>query len=534
MSRTLSVLLFVLCASVAYAQDRSSDLPDVLVPSSIMEMDPITVEETKYGIPAEEEQASSFDEVALPELGVLEIKEPILPYKLPGSDILYPSGAKDSSLAAEAVFGIGLRNQLAGSLLFYRFGTLPGFEFRYDHESLDGFSAQAAGSSYYGRRDSLSFSVNSDFGSLVLGARGSIADDEAGLQNNATFDSRIHRLAELEIDASYLFRDLFRLSLKPQIAGSTLHLKGENPERYSELLTGADFLAELFFDKFKVGLASDYGFRTLITSTDETLDFGLHRVNAQLLFGVELPLGLRVDGRGGWSYSTDMDHGYAFTVGITGTPHTLLSFGVVGGYRIIPLDLYDIFTEYDLVDIPTSLIDNRGWYGSLEGTITILRNMSARVGFGLAWNSAQPYPDSYDDARGFFPLLLENVVSLEPELGFSWSIADIIDLGVSWQGRFYDDTSLYPWNRIQVLASGTDPADRFGGGLEALLVLGPNRDTFVPEIDLDGFYRLSKSIKVIAEASDLLSPLLADAIRYTWSPYQDVGIRATLKIQIGL
>ena len=528
------VLVFLLFASALFAQDSASDLPDIQVPSIIMEMDQVTIGETKFGIPEDGKLASSFDEVALPELGALEIKEPILPFTLPGSDIQFPSGVKDQSLAAEAILGVGLRNQLTGNLLLYHFGTLTGFEFRYTHEGIDGFAGQPAGSSYYKRADSLGISINSDFGALAIGAKGAFIDSEAGLQSNPAFDTRIHRLAELEIDASYLFRDLFRLSLSPKIAGSALLLKGANPERYTELLTGADFLGELFFKRFKLGLASDYDFRTLMESTNQSLNFDLHRVSAQLFFGIELPFGLRIDGRGGWRYSTDMDHRYVFSLGVTGTPHTLVSFSVAGGYRIIQLDLYDVFKEYEFVDTPANLADNQGWYGSVAGTITILRNMSARVGFDLAWNSAQPYPDTYDATRGFFPLLLEDVVSLEPELGFDWRIADIIDLGVSWQGRFYDDTNLVPWNRMQIQVAGEAPSDTFGGGLEALLILGPNRDTLLPEINLDGFYRFSKNIKVVAEAADLLSPLLGNEYRHTWNPYQDVGLTATLKIQIGL
>ncbi len=74
----------------------------------------------------------------------------------------------------------------------------------------------------------------------------------------------------------------------------------------------------------------------------------------------------RLNGSLGWYWIENLGHLVPFNLALTVTPTEFLSFTVGGGYRIEEFNLKDIFNDYPLAGVPSSLHDNHGWFAELR------------------------------------------------------------------------------------------------------------------------------------------------------------------------
>ena len=540
----ITSLLF-LAALCIWSQDIEPEIPDIQIPPAVLEMGPITVSDTEYGIPTESGTSLFTIDVPLPEIVTLKVSEPVIRTKIEGTEITFPELPRETALATETLFGIGTHNQILTDITLLTLSERPTVSFDFSHDFLDWFSTAREGSAYYRRIDRVGGILKTSFKTMLEGAtldaHTSFLDSAFGLQSNQNIDERINRAIGLDFSADYVYGDMFKFTGKPKVLLTAVEFKGTSYNNIYEVYSGIDLSGEIIFEYLKIGLTTDYAYRTLLQSTAESVALNLHRVSTVLLLDWQLPFDLYLSGNGGWFYNSDMNHKFPFMLDISGTPVDYFSFSLRGGFQVEEINLQDILEYHELIDYhelmdyPVSLQDNQRWFAEFDAELEIIPGLWTQAGFNVAWNSAYPYPEKVN-ARGLFPISQNTVVTLEPELVFGWNISKSVALNLGWWSTFFTDVPvpLVPYNLLAFDGYVNSHGNVYGIEYSLRFLLGPNRDIQLPYFDLEGFYRFTDNVKVIVKVDDLLAPLHINSPRYLWNPYLDVGIRAGLQVQMNM
>ena len=559
MKHRILIFVFILCLLPGFGQDLAPDTPEIIIPDTLLIIETPELLNPELGIPLDESLLEAVGEVMLPRIDDFPVQEPRVLQKIPGTDITFPPAERETSLTAESVLGAGTRNHIMSRILLYKLGDHPTMELDFLHEALDGFSLHPPGSSFYSRTEELTGELALSTEDLEMDADGSYREFERGLQGQSEYDAQIYRNVRAALTGTFQGDEIYRLRVEPEFRVASLIWKGVDPERFSELLASGSIVGELFFEKVRLGLSGSYGYRTLLEHPAGDWDYTLHRIDTRLSLGITLPRDLRIDASGGWYYSADVGHLFPFSFGFGGTPFNFLTFSLSGGYRARGVDMADLLERFPVMSPPEELRDDHGWFGKLDGRFNLSGGSFIRTGIVVGWNSGFPRAGGFDSESGFFDVLQEELITVEPEAEITWQVSSRTALNLGWQGLFYSGSSLMPQNRFFFEVGGDfrkrsaeaadddaaagDPAagvrppgesSRLGGGLSLLFLSGPHKEPQLPELGLSGFYRITDSIKLGVEAQDLLAPFMGGVPRWLWEPYEEPGIRFTAKVHIRL
>ncbi|KPJ79962.1 MAG: hypothetical protein AMS17_21115 [Spirochaetes bacterium DG_61] len=200
------------------AQDLEPEEPEIVLPSVILEIEDLSVERITAALPEDEVLLTPEPQFPLPEAGELEVGEPEIDFISPQTGTPVFQVKEGKFLTAEAVLGAGTVNNFYGRVSLYFLGEKPEGKILYQHETLDGFSSEPAGSGYNIREDRLESYLNFNLGRVGFKTEGTFADGERGLQGKGNFFSKINRYVQTSLGAEIPMAGWFTLRSAVDIA----------------------------------------------------------------------------------------------------------------------------------------------------------------------------------------------------------------------------------------------------------------------------------------------------------------------------
>jgi len=401
------LLIFASGVQPSLGQETEPEEPEIVLPSVILEIEDLSVEKVRAGLPESEELPTPWREHPLPEPGELEIEETSLGIVMPDEGSSPPTGKKD--FVAEATVGAGIPNHFFSSISLHKYGELPEGTLLFRHEMLDGFSDKPPGSGYNFREDTLKGMLRFALGEFEIKTKAEFSDFERGLQGYGNFYSKLNRSLKGAVTANYSISE--RLLLKGNIDGwvsSQLLTGTPSGSQTREIVLSPQIRGELLMENWYLGLTPRLSYRNVPDRTHLLVT----RVGVAGDFGVNLGEKYRLDGGVGWFYSEPTNHLVPFHLAITATPFFpryrfnidleaaeqqgkygggLLSSLLVGEHDTVQapvIDLYGFYRPIDFVKLSLEVSDlllpiigasRYSWYPYIEQGFGII--MKAQINF---------------------------------------------------------------------------------------------------------------------------------------------------------
>ncbi len=539
----LTIFFFILfqiwLVTDGFSQELEPEEPDIVLPSVILEIEDLSVESVISGLPEEDDLIPPEPGIPLPEAEELEVREPQLDITLPQSGMQGAQLREGQYLTAEAVLGTGTLNEFFGRISLYFLGERPEGKIVYQHETLDGFSSKAPGSGYNLREDRLESVLGFNLGRVEMGLQGAFFDLERGLQGNGNFYSKINRIIDTGFVTEFQAKDwlLLQGSVEASAANQLLTAGASGSEEVVEYSIVPSLGIEFQFDRGVFGITPGFNYRYVQDSTDLTV--GRSRVKGY--FGIDLSDVYRLDGSVAWFWSEEpipwlsskeSNHLFPFDLTLQALISDFLTLRLGGGYKVIEYNSEDIFKEYPLGGTPSILKDNSGWFFDIRTNWIPLQGWIVDAGLQFMDNKSIPnFSETLDPTTGLFPFFQEDMQRLTTDVGVRWIISDSFSARAGFEAEILDKPEFYPANRITLNFDMVEKRGKYGGGASVDFTAGVNDSAQLPLFDINGFYRINDYIRFVAEAEDLLYPLL-DEPRYSWEPYVDPGLNFKAKVHI--
>ena len=512
--------------------------PAIVLPEVILKTEDISVEQVEAGLPQEEQLLPPDREVPLPEAGELVIQEPSLEMQPPEGDAGRGAEGGAAPLVVEGVLGAGTMHHFFSSISLFSVVNEPRFRLKFQHEILDGFSGNEAGSGFSLRQDSLEGSIRFQMDTLGLELNGLISDGERGLQQRSPYASAVERIVGLAAASTLPLSSLwtFGAGIEAHMASELLTAPmtaGPGPLSATEYLLQPEVYGQVRTEKVQFRLGGRYAFRTLA----ENEDWLLQRLTVNANLAVSLPRDFQLEGDVSWFLSSEQGHLFPFSLAVSGTPFDPLSFSLRGGYRVRQLDLRDVLEQFDYTAVPARLLDDHGWFGELGAAVNLFRNLILNGQVGLGWSSDLPDPGLDDEnpvldpATGLFEFAQSDGVRLTSNLSVRWNPSSAFSLRAGWEAEWLDYPALVPPLRLRLESEGIGA--RGVWGWHASAVAWDWEGFQLPLVDMNAYYRISEKIRMILEVNDILQPL-QNAPRRIHAPFEEPGIHGTLKVQVTL
>jgi hypothetical protein len=545
MKRLMIATLLLLSLIALAAQESGPTVepaePDIVLPEVILRIEDFSVEEVEAGIPGEEELSAPERTIPLPEVGELDIEEPEIPFGVAESRDLI-SAERSSGLSAQAILGAGTLSHLYSQISLNRIGgEEPRFKLRFLHEMLDGVAGPtgaSAGSGFHTREDRLEAGIKLHLGKLGLEVEGLLQDQERGLQQQSTaFVSHVYRQGGVDAQLDLPLGERFTLTGQADTSFSSQLLTGSTSQDTTEILAQPLLNLEFRQKSIWLGLEGGYTYRGVTGGITETLQ----RTGVQAFFGAEFLTNYRFEARAGWVWNSDLGHLFPFSLSLSGTPFSTFSFAASGGYRVAPLNYASVLAGYPLAALPSgTLADNHGWFSNLGLSFTLTQNLSLQAQAQLAWSGVNP-------VSGLFGFTQSSDVQLGTDARLRWNLGTLVTLSAGLHTEFLEKAPNTPLHSGVVEIDGTNATSRWGGmgSLEFALGYPPSQTnvSLLPVLSASGFYNITDTISLIVEVEDLLFPFpeerwlasqLPSGELFSWYPYEDPGLRGTVKVQINL
>lgn len=526
-------------STVGFSQELEPEEPDIVLPSVILEIEDLSVESVTSGLPEEEDLLPPEPGIPLPEADELEVREPQLDLTLPQSGMQGAQLTEGQYLTAEAVLGTGTLNEFFGRISLYFLGERPEGKIVYQHETLDGFSRKAPGSGYNLREDRLESELNFDLGRFEMGLQGAFFDLERGLQGNGNFYSKINRIIDTGFVTEFQAKHWLLLNgaVEASAANQLLTAGASGSEEVIEYSIAPSLGIEFQFARGVFGITPGFNYRYV--QDDSGLTIWRSRVKGY--FGVDISDKYRLDGSVAWFWteepipwlsSEESNHLFPFDLTLQALISDFLTLRLGGGYKVIEYNLEDIFKEYPLGGSPAILKDNSGWFFDVRSNWLPFQGWIVDAGLMFMDNNSIPnFEEEENSSTGLFPFFQDDMQRLTVDVGVRWIISDSFSARAGFEAEILDKPEFYPANRITLDFDTVEKRGKYGGGASVDFTAGVNDFLQVPLFDINGFYRINDYIRLVAEAEDLLYPLL-DEPRYSWYPYVDPGLNFKVKVHI--
>jgi hypothetical protein len=433
-------------------------------------------------------------------------------------------------LASEVQVGTGTQNMILGNVSLKTLGPDPRFSLQFHHETLDGFDGHDPGSGFSLRNDSLDGGLKFRLVGVDTDLSGSFKEDDTGLQGLSPggYSSALARMISGTASFTGAPADWLTLALETAGGLDTLTLQASSPlsPLSSNGLRIEPALSALArFGAFKVGLETRYWYRddSFLLSAEERT----HRVKISATASLDLPATFVVQATGGWFANSAGLSLFPFSLSVTGTPLDFLTLSLEGGYKVVPYNMHDIMLSSTLA-LPSSLVDDRGWYADSSAQLSITRELSATVKATFMAHDAMPTGlTTLDATTGLFPVTQTSSMQLSTNAGLRWGITQAFSLSAGWNHEFMDRPFFTPIDSITAGLVGLEPNGRFGGSFTA--AVGPIADGTLqqPVLHASAFWRIIDAVKLQVDADDLLRPLMGES---RWSIARDQFVTPGFRI----
>lgn len=522
-----------LTAYCAFPQDGEPPEPEIVLPPVILEVEDLSTEEVVASLPDYGEVLPPEEDFPLPEPAELEVSDPITDFPFPKMDFSVLPKNREGSLAAEGVLGVGTKNHFYSSISLFKLGEKPEGKVQFQHEVLDGFASNPPGSGYNMREDNLEGSLRFDVGKVQVRTDAAFVDIERGLQGNGSFYSKINRFLRAELSSEYQPEEWFSLCSELKMSQTSQLLtqadsSGTDSEKVLEYLISPSFKGTFEVGRFSFGLLPRLSYR----SVPKASDLNLTRGEVEGFFGFDLSPVSRFEASMSWFWSESTGHLIPFELALLLSPREKLDLRTSVGYRVQEYNLESLLSDFPLVDVPATLKDSHGWFLDLRTTFHLFKKWIVNSGITFMDNSDMPNPGQDIDATtGLFPFDQEESLRMEYDIGARWNISKRVSARFGWETELLDRPRFFPKNRWTIEAIASQRSGKYGGSLAAALLTGVNDDVEAPVVDIGGYIRITEFFRLVMEIDDLFSPLL-NSPRYTWEPYVDTELNATLKAHI--
>jgi hypothetical protein len=524
------VLLFLLVPFLGHAQaDLGPSEPEIVLPQLILQIEDLSVETVEAKLPSDTELLPPERALPLLSEGEIPVGEPSVVPAAPPSDTTQ-AGQPAQGLTAEAALGAGLESTILGTLSVKTLGSSPRLSLSFSHLTIDGFNGRAAGSGYDSRNDDLSGELAMNLGSLEGHIQGSFIDDEAGMQGKGGYTDKLAREAAGSADFSIPALEGLTLGGSFRVGFDTLTLSQATPLSISELGLFPGLSATVRVPDFHAGVTVDYSYRTAAYGAGASDE--IHRVRPGLTLGLELPASLLLEGSFAWHWSSAGESLFPFSVSFSGTPFSFITFGIAGGYKVVPYNVSDVITSYPLVlPRPFASQSDSGWFGDVSVELTPLKDISVSGRLSLMDNSAMldsvGSPNLVQDQTtntGLFVLSQRPALQLTSDIGIRWTAIQGITLSASWKREILDKPVFAPLDDLEIQGIAVDQTGSFGGNFIVSLLTGTTAAIQLPIVSIGGFFSISRSVRIHVDIEDLLQPALGGP-RYGIYPFEEPGFR---------
>jgi hypothetical protein len=528
-------LLIVSTTAFSQTRDLGPGEPEIVLPQLVLQVEDLSVEKIEAKLPPDAELLPPERGIPLRSEGEVPVGEPAV---IPDA----PSDAGQENpnvqgLTSQAALGAGIENSIIGSLTMKTLGSDPRLSLSFSHLTIDGFNGRPAGSGFDVRSDDISGEIAMKLGLVDLDMQGGFKDDAAGLQGQGAggYIDRLTRDATGSLGLS--INPIEWLTIKAGFSGGydTLTLSRAAPLGISELRVSPDLSVEIRIPSFKAALGSRYEYRTAGFGSSGAQE--IHRVLTGLSLGLELPASMLVEGSVAWSWKSGGVNLFPFELRISGTPFSFLSFGIGGGYSVVPYDISDIMTAYPII-LPQPFVDSEdhGWFGDVSVQLSPFKdiNMSGKLSFmtSAAMLDSLGYPDLVQDAQtGLFLLTQRPATRLTSEIGLRWTPIPGASLGGSWKLEIMDRPAFVPQSDIKVDGLLMEQSGAFGGNVSVEMRAGTTTAGQWPIVNVGGFFKISDAVLIYLDVEDLLQPGMG-AHRLGVGPFEEPGFRVIAEARL--
>ena len=524
------IFFFLICSYFGLCQELEPEEPEIVLPSVILEIEDLSTELVTAALPEEEDLMIPEPQFPLPTAGELEVGEPDIDFILPQTGAPMFQLKEGKYLTAEAVLGAGSVNQFYSRISLYFLGDKPEGKLLFEHETLDGFSSEPAGSGYNIREDRLESALSFKLGRASLSPEGTFSEQERGLQGNGTYFSKINRLVDASLETNIPISDLFNLrsDLDASSARQLLTAETATADETDEYYVASTLAGEFRFRRLTFSIEPGFSYRSVPEASDLTVGRG----HLRGFFGADIMDRYRFDSSFGWFWSEPTGHLFPFEAMFNAFLTDFFSFRLGGGYRIVEYNLKDVFSDLPLADVPTVLEDNHGWIFITGFHWIPLQGWILNTSLHFMDNRHLPnVGETLDPITGLFPFSQDEMQTLTLEAGARWNVTESFSTRAGFQTELLSKPNFHPGLRVYMDANLVQRQGKYGGGASLNFLSGVNNSDQFPILNMNGFIRFNDYVRFTTEIDDVLYPLL-ERPRYYWDPYVDPGFTLKAKVHI--
>jgi hypothetical protein len=287
-----------------------------------------------------------------------------------------------------------------------------------------------------------------------------------------------------------------------------------------------------------VNVTGTYGFRNFWNvyplGFPGTMDRLAWDASVGLSVSIVLPSDLRIDAQVSAAFANDSSPEVPFGVSLVAPLGTMASFGLHGGRRVTRPDLRELRRDIPWLVPRSDLEPLREWAAGAEFTLRPRKDVSVNAGLDWSFADASIGPALVADAAtGLVDVVRPGVVALDPRLEAAFRFDNGVAIGAGWTWRAMQRVESVPPHRFEFSAGISDERFPFGGKAVLDWPWYYDRSPEPPRVDLEGFARLSDTVRFSLSADDVFSPLLKNG-RTGIAGYLEPGIRVSLVAHISL
>ncbi|MEW5817633.1 MAG: hypothetical protein AB1798_19845, partial [Spirochaetota bacterium] len=518
----ISPVLFFSTVFVFPETTAEPEDPGIVLPPMLLEIDDLYKEAIEAVLPDQEALLSVDIPVTLPEAPKLAF-DIALDVPMPKVDLSLPVQGRGSAFFTEGTIGIGSMNHIIGDITLYKLGKEPRFSLQFSHERLDGYGFdnrrfRPAGAGFFHQANNLNGNFSLRPAPFTFETDGDYTEEVEGLQAQSTnYTSIAHRF--LSGTSSLTFNSgLFTVSVGLNVQNVTMTLSGMVPKNDGEFLISPRLKASVVFSSFSAGIEGAYSFQLLSGS------FGnqSHGLNALVQFRAELPLALTLEGKAGIDWLSSVNPTlFPFNLSLSGIIRDLFTFRISGGYKVENRSYFNIWKVYPFLSMSLPAVRTNGWFTGLSFKGFILKTLTLDFAGDFDYfDDRLTTGGGIDPVSGLYPMGVTKSSSLGFSAGVSWAPVRIVKFSFFWKGKFLDILMFEPKQSFQITFAITNGKENLGTGLSGLWRITDTPQ--IPELNLNGFLRVSEGVKFSLDVFDFLSPLTKEG-RRTWGVYEDPG-----------
>lgn len=513
MKKRYIIVVFLIISSVSYGFTQNIELPDLTTV--------ITNESVKAGVDA----LPDFNDVM-----IISEKSGTLVPVLPDvdspvdSDVNAMSSAEnEKTIFAEGLIGGGYPSLFTGNFSVFRLSETSPFKISFSHDSAVGYGNHSLGDGYNDRTTSLmverAFEKN-NFNIQLDGEYQALAN---GLQGHAAgltgLNQDIYSAGgKIKWNAS----NIFSMGLKTNI---------DFYNRYADIASGdfnsssvMGFNPELFalwnINNFEIGLSAQYNLETDFAEqiSEETGHRGQFELSLQ--WNNEL---LKAYGNVAAVIGNNLNDNKVvvpFTLGIDSAFPVYFSnrrFGITaeGGLDSHQNRIVDLEKKYKFSGLTEMPSETSDWFGKLNFSVPLKESFTGNAAFEYrhtafnngTWSPLYNSTDTASIVNGIYKYSASNMQQFISDFSITYHYG-IFSITGGWHSNWLDVPVVTPVHQLTLDLNFQSEDSKWGADLNGFWDL--DTDSTIPVINLEGFARLTSSVRAVVSVNDAIKLFMAE------------------------